>query len=509
MTLHSLSRLRSQFSARRGPSRAEPDNRPHFGELSDRPVGRPGGRRYNHGDDVESHPQVDEAESCCGGLPTGAKIGKLTTDGHSSSGPTFHRPSGAWHAVLFAFLLLVYVVVHILFVLPGLETKQSDFGTFYYPAARAVLADHSPYSVVGLVYPPLLPFILLPLALLPAAGARMIWFTLSHVFAAAAGVRMWRALGGGWCAALAIAGAWATSGALFEDLREGQVNSLLLLLVALSLWPMASRALQGPTAMGFAIALKLWPGVMILAELLRCRWRTVARACGMALIFVLLPWLFVAVFLPGPTAPPRADFWAGSPGALNGSLPGVALRLLDRPTRGAPVPRQWVAAHSVESFRLTRFQVAVSLGMALVLFGAGVAAIAWLDWRGGRSSPVPLVSAAFIALALVSAPVVWPHYHVLQLPGVGMLGERFLRRRHWRSLLALGAATVASTWPAAVILGPYLSHYGLIVTSPTLLWTLTSLTPLGGLAILLLLFAELKRAFEPQTRTPSISALQS
>jgi hypothetical protein len=395
--------------------------------------------------------------------------------------------------VVFAFLILLYFVVEVFLVLPGLEVKQSDFGTFYYPAARAILAGHSPYSVVGLIYPPLLPFVLVPLALLPPVGARLIWFALSQLFAAVAGVRMWRALGGGWCAALAIAGAWATSGALIQDYREGQVNSLLLLLGVLTLWPMASRPWQGPTALGFAIALKLWPGVVILVELLRCRWRTFARACGVALILILLPWLLVAAFLSGPITPPRTDFWAGSPGALNGSLSGVALRLLDRPRPGAQVPTQWVAAHSVETFRLSRSQVAVSLGVAIVLFGAGTAVLVGVDRRGVRASSAPLFSATFIALALVSAPVVWPHYHVLQLPGVGLLGERFIRRRSWRWLLVVGAATLASTWPAAVLMGPYLSYYGLVVTNPILLWTLTSLTPVGGVAILLLLLAELKR----------------
>ncbi|MGD1147072.1 MAG: glycosyltransferase family 87 protein [Thermoanaerobaculaceae bacterium] len=417
----------------------------------------------------------------------------MPTVGEPSSGHPLKRSPVAPSVALLAFLILVYIFVDVLLVLPELHAKQSDFGAFYYPAARAVLAGRSPYSVGGLIYPPLLPFVLAPLALLPSAWARLIWFALSHLFVVVAGVRMWRPLGGGWCAALAIAGAWATSGALFEDLGEGQVNTLLLLLVVIALWPRPSRAWQSPMALGVATALKLWPGVVVLGDALLCRWRTVVRACGVALIFILVPRLFVAVVLSGPTAPPRADFWAGSPGALNGSLPGVALRLLDFPKRGAPVPTQWVAAHSVETFKLTRPQAVLSLGVALVVFGGGAAALARTKGLGGPGSSAPLLSAAFIALALVSAPVVWPHYHVMQLPGVAMLGVRFIRRRSWTWLSVLGVATLASTWPAVLIRGPYLAHFGLVVTHPLLLWTLILLTPAGALAILFLLLAELNR----------------
>ena len=460
--------------------------------LWDRPVRWTGGHRYTKVNGVDPDPGGANAEASLEGTAT-AQEGRMGAPGEPSSGHPRNRQPSFRSAVLLALLIFVYVFAHVLLVLPGLDAKQSDFRAFYYPAARAVLAGRSPYSVVGLIYPPLLPFVLVPLALLPFAAARITWFALSHVFLAAAGVRMWRALGGGWFAALAITGACATSGALFEDLGEGQVNTLLLLLAVLALWPMASKPGQGPAALGVAIALKLWPGVILLGEALRCRWRTVAQACGVALILILVPGLFVWAVLPGPKGPPRADFWAGSPGALNGSLPGVALRLLDRPKRGAPVPTPWVAAHNVETFKLTRPQAAISLGVAVVLFGAGAAALARMNRLGALASSAPLLGAAFIALTLVSAPVVWPHYHVLQIPGVAMLGERFIRRRDWRWLLVLGVATLASTWASALLRGPYLAHFGLVVTHPLLVWTLTSLTPAGALAILLLLFAELNR----------------
>lgn len=421
-------------------------------------------------------------------------------------------PPSEWHQILrsaglLALLFFVYVVVQILLVLPGLATRQADFSAFYHPAARAILEGRSPYSVAGLIYPPLLPFVLLPLALLPSAGARLIWFALSHVFVGVAGLRVWRALGASWGAGFAVVGAWATSGALFVDLREGQLNTLLLLLVVFAIWPLSGRPRLAPATLGVAIALKLWPGVILFVEVLRCRWAAIARALSVALVLLLLPWLFVMAFLSGPIAPPRSDFWAGSPGALNGSLPGLALRLLDRPKGGAPVPPQWVAGHSVESFRLTRLQAALSSGIAVVLFAAGAATLRRTTLLVGESPSKSLASAAFIALALVCAPVVWPHYHVLQLPGVAILGERFIRRRAWARLVLLGIACLTSTWAMALIMGPYLAHFGLTVAHPLLLWTLTSMTPAGALAIWFFILAELNRQANP--RVLSAQTVQS
>jgi len=107
------------------------------------------------------------------------------------------EPSLCGYGVLLAALILGYAGVHVLLLLPALRGGLSDFGAFYYPAARAILAGRSPYVVAGLIYPPLLPFLILPVALLPATSARIVWFALSHLFAAVAGVRVWRGLRGG------------------------------------------------------------------------------------------------------------------------------------------------------------------------------------------------------------------------------------------------------------------------------------------------------------------------
>jgi Glycosyltransferase family 87 len=390
-------------------------------------------------------------------------------------------------------LTLGYFFINVLALLPGITVRQCDFGTFFYPAAQAVLAGKSPYSVTGFIYPPLFPLVLVPLALAPFACARVIWFALCHAMAIAAGYWTWRAFGQDRFGAVAVIGAWATSGALFVDLREGQVNTLLLLLVVVAIWPPRRGSWIGPMALASSVALKIWPGVVLIGDVISRRWKNILRVCALTMVLLLLAWTSVRALVSGPTAPARADFWAGSPGALNGSLPGLVLRLLDRPKAGAQIPSAWVEAHSVETFRMTRLQASISLGAAIGLFGAGFLAVA----RTTRSSPGvserPLVYAASLALALGAAPVVWPHYHVLQLPGIAILADRSLRERAWGRLLVLGAASLGSTWASVLLTGPYLTRFGFTVSHPSLLWTLTSLPPIGAAAIWLLLIVEMRR----------------
>lgn len=404
-----------------------------------------------------------------------------------------------------AMLAVLYLTVHLVILIPRLATEPGDFGAFYYPATRAILAGQSPFSVIGLIYPPLLPVLLLPLGLLPYLDARVAWFVASHLLVAAAGLWTWRAIGGDRIAALAVLGAWATSGALHETFSLGQINALLLLLVVAFIWPRATERWSGPSALGLAIALKLWPGVLLIPDALRLRWRRVVQTLGVAALLLGVPWLVVAGLLSGPVAPPRAGFWTGSPAALNVSVPGVALRLLDRPQRGVPMPTQWITGHNVTRFHATPQQNAVSLGVTLVLFGMGTGVLAAAMRRGVRRESEALLSAAFIALALVSAPVVWTHYHTLQLPGVAILAERSMRRRAWWYTLMLGVVCVVTTWAAPVLAGPYRAHFGFMVVYPLLLWLLTTAGPVGAVIIALLLFAELRRD-GPGSAQPAMSS---
>ena len=63
-----------------------------------------------------------------------------------------------------------------------------------------------------------------------------------------------------------------------------------------------------------------------------------------------------------------------------------------------------------------------------------------------RRSPPPepwQPGAALVCLALVAAPISWPHYPVLQLPGTAALADRLVAHRQWRRLATLAACFLA------------------------------------------------------------------
>src|SRR3954468_6384763 len=72
--------------------------------------------------------------------------------------------------------------------------NQSDF-TWYYMAAREIAHGRSPYGAGGYIYPPLLAFLLAPVARLPYFAAQWIWHLISFLSLSFAGYLTWRHLG--------------------------------------------------------------------------------------------------------------------------------------------------------------------------------------------------------------------------------------------------------------------------------------------------------------------------
>ena len=91
------------------------------------------------------------------------------------------------------------------------------------------------------------------------------------------------------------------------------------------------------------------------------------------------------------------------------------------------------------------------------------------------------------------APIVWPHYQMLQAPGAALLALRLHGERRFAALTTLAVAFVVVNWNEAVVLGPYFETYGRIAGSLPLVWLLSSLTTAGALAIFALHLSALRR----------------
>jgi Glycosyltransferase family 87 len=105
----------------------------------------------------------------------------------------------------------------------------------YYQAAQHIARGESPFLADGYIYPPLLAFMLTPLAWLDYPVARSVWFAISQLFLVASAILLWRAFGRDWASACLIAFVWAFGGAAGETLAVGQVALLLMLSIVVAL----------------------------------------------------------------------------------------------------------------------------------------------------------------------------------------------------------------------------------------------------------------------------------
>ncbi|MEU4469866.1 glycosyltransferase family 87 protein [Micromonospora sp. NPDC023888] len=192
-----------------------------------------------------------------------------------------------------------------------------------------------PGTQYGFTYPPFAALVMLPMAYLPWSAAIVVSVLAS---VATTTVLIWWlvdpiARRAGWTRWFALAVALCLVAA-FEPMREtvnfGQVNTLLLFLVAvdlLRLLPAGNR--WAGVGIGLATAIKLTPGVFIVYLLVTGRWRAALTACGTAAGVSLL----AAALFPDASR----EFWTealwntGRVGELafvsNQSLRGVAARL--------------------------------------------------------------------------------------------------------------------------------------------------------------------------------------
>jgi hypothetical protein len=274
-----------------------------------------------------------------------------------------------------------------------------------YDAARSQLTSAAAQR--AFLYPPsaLIPF--LPLGLVQSAfgiaTAASIWVIVDATALMVAVLLFSRqAHLGRWWTALVLLLACACSPTLLE-IGSGQVNGVLLLLVALACRESGSR--REALWLGLAVALKPVAPLLLLVPLCRRRYRNTLLAAGIAvgLNIVMLPlvgfgneWFYVTTFLPFLGSHVVSD--------LNNLSPSNALQIL---LGGRPIaPSNPVVLGSLHAATL-----AALLGSAERLVIAGLALLAMFRTRSD-------LTAVAIALAVVPlmAATAWGHYYVLLLP---------------------------------------------------------------------------------------------
>jgi hypothetical protein len=371
---------------------------------------------------------------------------------------------------------------------PHLGADWSDFAA-YWGAAGQLVEARSPYLETAYLYPPATAALCVPLAHLPYVTARRAWFALSLLAVAAAIVLLARTVRGLDRPVLTGVAVVAVVGTLPENLVLGQLQPLLLLLLAGAHWAARRRrqALEG-MLLGLAAGLKLWPALLALLPLAGRRWRAFGVAAGVAATLVIGGGALAAA-LPGPARPGGGDFLFGTPSVFSAGAAGVAMRAISLPLRSEPVPPTWYRAGGhLQTLRLGRLERRVGATVALLTLAAGLAALAGSGLLSGRPESEGPGFAALLTLALVALPVSWYHSQLLQVLTLALLLEWWWPRRRGAASAAVGLVLVAS-WSVATALAAYVALFGWGPGPIWLLAALAAVAPASVTALLLMVVA--------------------
>ncbi len=297
-------------------------------------------------------------------------------------------------------------------------------------------------------YAPTFALLMRPLARLPYAQARRIWFWGSVVALVVAGSGLYL-LGRRWLGPIGGAsavGLWLLMPATLDTLYHGQVNAFLALLVtlaALGLYAFNPRwHFVGGMLAGLTAGIKFFLLSLFALSLFDKGWRYAFGFVLAVLIFVVVG---LAAFPLATWFDPQQGFigTAGSHPALsealvqNQSLFGFWRKLSAEGT--VPLILQGQPLGEIVARPL------ISASLANALMYAGAAAIVslslWSLWRLSRRAADGLAPAwgVIFCAALIVFPLVWPHYMTIAVPLFpALLALRKRLSYKWRLLLPLG-----------------------------------------------------------------------
>ena len=392
-----------------------------------------------------------------------------------------------------AFILLCAILYFKQNILDPIPTRAPNDFRFYYFAAQHIRHGESPFLTQDYIYPPLLAYLLTPLAGLDYLTARWIWFLISQACFLAAAYLMWQRMRRDWLAASVIAFVWAAGMAAQDSFGTGQPDTLITLLMVVAC---ARTGWAQGAAAGAGFAVKLIPGVLGMLLPLERNWRALLALISSAALLTVLPWALVA-FLRGPARPANTDYLAGTPCVLSWSIPSVTLRIFEPPGPNGKLPAVWDTGWDLPKLRLSLAQKLISLSVALAILAAGIAVLTHRVRGRLTADQVPIAGTALIALSLAASPISWWHYQTMQYPGVALLLCDALRRRQWR-LFCAALCCAAALFPVpATVLRFYYHQHERWPDSPAIMYFWTSVTPLASLVLFGLLVSRLWIAKQP------------
>lgn len=358
---------------------------------------------------------------------------------------------------------------------------QSGYGAPLYDRATlaAEAAQYSEYSALytklflTYIQTPLTAVLLMPVATLSLDGARLAVLIVSNaMFGLAAALVVW-VLRPTRLLVLAAFIIFASYEAMFDSLRLGNVDGVILLLLAVAFVAVRRGPpwLVGAPLAGAAI-LKLSPAIIVGYFLWRREWRVLVGA-GVAAALVLALSVGVAGWQNHVTFVQEI-----SPRLAQGSTFYDNISLGGAMARAHFGPWSWYWEDQVPTWPLWLRGAWVTLSAVIVLGGYALT-------RHDREAGFMLATAS----AVLVAPISWSFYAAWLIPSLLFLVSRYQQRRAWGSL-----ALLALLYPAMSIVPAHLS----VVSDQVYRWPLKT----GVLALYWLLLAVEGRGQSTSARTP-------
>lgn len=340
----------------------------------------------------------------------------------------------------------------------------------YWRSGSAVLDGRDPYDDEAVErYPPAFPALMAPFAVFPFRVALGLWAAMSVALAALSvegAARVAGAKGPGAIDRLRLLPLALAAPYLVDGLFQAQSHVLVLAAVVAAYWLEGrGRDLRAGLIVGAIAALKLTPGLVAVAWLLRGRWRALAGCvAGAAIAGGVLP---AAAYGPRIAVDRYVQWVAKAREALGDDSP-IVLARSSRATNQSPRATlvrllAYLGVHPIRvnvvawpPARVARVVAALNAFLLAVLLAA--------VWRGRGSPRRPPLEASLIALGTtLLSPIAWtPYFMVLLLPYAALAGGaiegRLSRVAAWLTLvgtvgLVSGTARAVGcvTWPAVVL----------------------------------------------------------
>jgi len=291
-------------------------------------------------------------------------------------------------------------------------------GNMYGPLPKTIADNYLPF-----IYPPFAALIFAPLAALPWVPAAIAMEALSLISLAVVIFltvrRLWAegGLRGALFATAVILPCVLKLQPVWDTLWFGQINLVLMLLVALDLLVVAPKWPRG-VLIGIAAAVKLTPAVFILYFLLRKDYRSA--------IYVAISGAVATGIGFAATWSGSVNYWFGSSGGAR-SVSGSAY--FTNQTIDGGLARLSLPKHD---------QTVLWLGLVALVAVFALAALR----RAHNLDNAPLAMVVTAGFGLVASPTSWGHHYVYVVPALIVMGAWLLRafNRGWLAALVLTGA---------------------------------------------------------------------